>query len=73
MDLHLLAALVPGSGGEGGEQGRPGQVGVVGMAVISSTDQWIPSHCLQRVIYRVIKCLHKKYKYNRISYLGLIL
>ena len=73
MNLHLLAALVPGSGGEGGEQGRPGQVGVVGMAAISSTDQWIPSPSLQRVIGRVIKRLDKKYKYNRLNYLNWIL
>ena len=73
MDLHLLATLVPGSGGEGGEQGRPGQVGVVGMAAISSTDQWIPSPSLQRVIYRVIKRLDKKYKSNRFNYIDWIL
>ena len=46
---------------------------MVGMAAISSTDQWIPSPCLQRVIYRVIKRLDKKYKYNRINYIDWIL
>ena len=58
---------------QGGLERRPGQVGVVGMAVISSTNQWIPSPSLQRVIYRVIKRLDKNYKYNRIIYLDWIL